>query len=220
MSVRGCNFSDYYDCYSGFKYPFKVQQEPAPKTGRTLLNPIVVNDNKYDKTFKAIDVNNCQASSCVGTTYLSSDPRLYNQGGTWLQLDTPPINAATKLSTLTTDKSLNRYGQGYKSYADVNAGQVLYYIDKNREDTFYAPLFSKNATTVGTMYQDPMGAMKPQYNRIPLEQSSPCLRGGEQYEYCLSFMRDTQAQREDILALQMRKQNEQRYAPRWTNNTD
>ena len=220
MSVRGCNFSEYYDCYQ--HYPFKVQLEPTSKNNIVTINPGVVSEDKLDKTFKPINVKSCPSSSCIGTTYLNSDPRLYNQGGSWLQLDRPPLNASIKLNTLTLDKSLNRYGQSYTSYADINAGQILYYVNKNTEDAFFEPLFSKKAVSVGTMYQDPMGAMKPQYDRIPIKQSNPVIDNkgacGETDEYCLSFMRDTQFQREDMLARQMRKSNQQRYEPRWTNN--
>lgn len=219
MSVRGCNFSEFYDCNP--RRLFKVQQEPHNKSGRILLNNSVISQEKHDPTFEAINVKDCPSSSCVGTTYLNSDPRLYNAAAaTWLQLDRPPLNASTKLNTLNKNKSLDYYGQNYKSYADINAGQYLYYIDKDREDVLYPPLFSKKATVVGTMYKDPMGAMKPQYDRIPNEQqdhailNNPCdVTGG----YCLSYMKDTQAHREDLLSLQMRKRNEQRYAPRWTN---
>lgn len=213
MSTRGCNFSEYYDCNP--KHVFKMKKIPSKQTGRTVLNPGVVSDNKFDPTFRAINTK-----GCPGTTYLNSDPRLYNQGGTWLQLDRPPITSYTKLSTLTTDKSLDRYGQGFTSYADVNAGQYMYYISKNREDAFYEPIFNSKATSVGTMYKDPMGGMKPQYDRIPDNQLNPILSNDERddNEDCLTFVRDTQSHREDIMSLQMRKRNEQRYAPRWTNN--
>ena len=76
-----------------------------------------------------------------------------------------------------------------------------------------------------------MGAMKPQYDRIQQNKCnissehltettnstnsiSTCNKGEE---YCLSWMKDSQNHREDLLARQMRKRNEQRYAPRWTN---
>ena len=218
MSVRGCNFSDYYDCYH--KHVFKVQKEPLQKSGNVLLNPSAVSIDKFDDRYKAINEKKCPASSCVGTTYLNSDPRLYNVGGTWLQLDRPPLNSAVKLSSLNTDKKLNFYGQGYTSYADVNAGQYVYYVSKDIEDAFYKPLFTKKGTSIGTLYQDPMGAMKPEYDRIPDEQYNPVLTNKEcntEDEYCLTFMRDTQFQREDILARQMRRRNQERWEPRWTN---
>ena len=212
MSVRGCM---YKDCYSN--NPFKVQPEPVTKYGHIILNPDVTCKDKFDKTFEEISVKNCPSSACIGTTYSSSDPRLYNKNGSRLQLDTPPLNASVKLSSLTTDKSLNHYGQGYKSYSDIKSGQILYYISKDREDTFYKPLFSREATAVGTLYKDPMGSIKPHYDRIPVEQYNTTKLCGESDKYCLSFMKDTQFHREDILSRQMSKQNTQRYEPRWTN---
>lgn len=218
MSVRGCIFSESYDCNP--QRQFKVQQEPTDKSGYILLNKSVVSSEKYDKTFKSINVKNCPKSSCTGTTFLSSDPRLYNAAAaTWLQLDKPPLNSTIKLNTLTTNKDLDRYGQGYKSYADINAGQYLYYIGKNIEDVFFEPLFSKKATMLGTLYQDPMSVIKPQYDRIPNEKqdhailTNPCDVSGE---YGLSYLKDTQFHREDILARQMNRNNQERYAPRWT----
>ena len=218
MSVRGCNFSEYYDCDP--TRPFKVQQEPTNKSGIILLNPSAVSYDKFDQTFRAINEKDCPQSSCVGTTYLNSDPRLYNAAAaTWLQLHSPPLNSTPKLNTLTTDKSLNCYGQGYTSYADVNAGQCVYYINREQEDAFFGPNFSKKATTVGTMYKDPMGALKPQYDRIPNEKFDPILGDPCDVadEYCLSFMKDTQFHRDDLISRQMRKRNEQRYAHSWTN---
>lgn len=223
MSVPGCTYSKYYDCYP--KRVFKIQQEPVTREefnsdGSPILNQASVGDNKFDQTFKVINSETCPRSSCRGVTYLNSDPRLFNAaGGTWLQLDRPPIVTTTKLKDLTTDKSLNNYGKGYKSYNDVDAGQIIYYINKDFQDAFYEPLFSKKATAIGTMYKDPMGNMRPQYDRIPNEKydpilGNPCDSAGE---YCLSWMKDTQFHREDLLARQMRSDNETRFAPRWTN---
>ena len=218
MSVRGCVFSEFYDHYNTSL--FKVQQELSKtKSGHELLNPSVVADDKHDSTFKAINVKDCPQSACLGTTYLNSDPRLYNAAAvTWLQLDRPPRNSSIKLNTLNTDKSLDNYGQGYKSYKDVNAGDILYYIGKDREDAFYQPIFSNNATTVGTLYKDPMGGMLPQYTRIPDKKFNPVL--GDTCDVsgndCLSFLKDSQIHREDIISHQMSTINKQRYAPRWT----
>jgi hypothetical protein len=205
MSIRGCNFSNNNNIYP--KSPFKVQIEPTCKYGKMLLNPSILDSKKLDNTFIPINYKDGE------TTYISNDPRLYNQEGTWLQLDKPPMNSSIKLSTLNNDKSLNRYGQGYTSYSDINSGQILYYISKDTEDTFYEPLFSNKLNTIGTMYQDPMGSMKPQYDRV---QNRSVI---ENDEYCLSFMKDTEFHREDILSLQMRRKNQERYAPRWTNIT-
>ena len=219
MSVTDCNFSDYFDCYPN--HIIKTQQEPVSgKHGRVILNPGVIGKDKYSRYYNTINAKKCPGSSCPGTTYLNSDPRLYNaMAATWMQLDSPPLESTPKLDTLSTDNSLNRYGQGYKSYADVNAGQILYYIDRQTEDAFYEPLYSTKAKAVGTLYQDPMGAIKPQWERFPNEKYDPIL--GNKYDINgyvgSSFMKDSQFHREDLLALQMRKHNETRYEPRYTN---
>jgi hypothetical protein len=219
MSVTDCNFSDYFDCNP--THVFKTQQEPVSgKHGHHVLNPSVIGNDKHSPYYKEIDAKKCPGSACPGTTYLNSDARLYNAvAGTWLQLDRPPLYSTPKLNTLSTDNSLNNYGKGYKSYGDVNAGQILYYIDKATEDAFYEPLYSTKAMSIGTLYQDPMGAIKPQWERVPNEKYDPIL-GNKCHinEYVgSSFMKDSQFHREDLLALQMRKHNETRYPPRYSN---
>ena len=205
MSVTNCNFSNCNNT-GGI---FKTQEEPVVKQGRILLNNTQGVNKLPPESFNVIDGKKC-SGACPGTTYINSDPRLYNAAAaTWLQLDRPPLDSSLKLSSLNTDKSLNNYGQKYKSYADVNAGQILYYIEKDTEDAFYEPLYSTKAMVVGTLYQDPMGAIKPQWNRYPQSTENSC-------DWGTSFMKDSQFHREDILSLQMRKMNEQRYAPRWS----
>lgn len=215
MSVAGCDFSESFDCNP--RKVFKTQIEPSkpPNEKHIILNPSSRSKDKFYPYFKEISGPN---SSCKGTTYWNSDPRLYNSASvSWLQLDRPPMYSTPKLNTLSTNKKLDGYGQKYRSYNDINTGQVLYYIDKDLENVYFDPLFAKPANMVGTLYKDPMGSMKPDYNRYPIEEYNPATEEVCEFDYNLSFMRDTQYQREDILALQMRKHNQQRYAPRWTN---
>ena len=218
MSIRACQYSPYYDCHS--TRAFKVQEEPTKKHGVYFLNPAIIENDKFAKNFKSINVKSCPRTACNGTTYLNSDARLYNAAGpSFLQLDRPPYDSSVKLSTLPEDKSLDYYGQNYKSYSDINAGHILYYISRDREDAFYEPLFSSDSTTIGVMYKDPMGSMKPQYDRIPKDdynpiRDNPCDVSGK---FNLSWMKDSQFHREDLISKQMRKRNEQRFAPRWTN---
>lgn len=219
MSVPGCNFSNYYECHS--KRPFKIHEEPKNKRviGNYILNPDVYAKNKFDQTMKPINSDECPGSACPGTTYISGDPRLFDAPRSMLlQLDNPPLNSTPKLNTLYDNKKLDCYGQGYKSYSDVTAGQILYYVPHNLEDAFFEPLFSKKAYTVGTMYKDPMGSLKPQYDRVQFDNKDPLQNTCNiKNEYCLSWMDDSQAHREDILSKQMQKINQERYAPRWTN---
>jgi hypothetical protein len=214
MSVKGCDFNPSYDCIS--RQVLNVRQEPESKCGQTILNPDVMAGDKLSSQFKMVE--NCPTSACNGITYTNMDARLLNAAGpTRLQLDRPPLIGTLKLNTLNQNKNLDGYGQNYKSYADINAGQCLYYISHDREDAFYKPLFSTQATIVSALYKDPMGAMKPQYDRIPNKKYDPVLGECGNQNECLSWIRDSQFHREDMLALQMRKRNEQRYAPRWAN---
>lgn len=207
MSVRGCNFQKYVS-----PRVFKSKIEPTDKNGLSVLNPGVVSKDKFDQNMKAINYENCPKTSCPGTTYLNNDPRLYSSvHAEWLQLNRPPLMSNTDIGTLNYNKKLDSYGKNYKSYSDVNAGQVVYYISKDIEDVLYNPLFSEPAHSIGTLYKDPMGAMKPHYDRIPLDPLDPL-----DQEYCLSWMKDSQHHREDILSKQMQKINQTRYAPRWT----
>jgi len=103
--------------------------------------------------------------------------------------------------TLNTDKSLDSYGQNYKSYSDINAGQISYYVNKDSENIFNRQ-FTKNI-----IYQDPMGSMKPSYNSVLEKQSC-------EKDDCFSFIKDTQFHREDIISLQMRRSNQERFIPK------
>jgi hypothetical protein len=218
MSVRGCNFSPYYDCHN--RRQFKLQQEPQNQQGLIVLNKGVVANDKFASGYRKIDSKNCPYTSCNGVTYLNSDPRLYNAAAAdWIQLDSPPFGVTPKLNTLNKNKTLDCYGQNYSAYSEVNAGQVVYYITKDLADAFYEPVFSTKANVVGTVYKDPMGAMKPEYHRIPEETFNPIERDDcdANGDGCLSWINDSQYHRADLISKQMALRNQQRFAPRWTN---
>lgn len=211
LSVRDCEISPYYDCVN--KRLFKFDTEPKEEIGYTYLNKLW--SSSYDPSFEKISCNN-NDKGCK-TVYASTDPRLIDvaRGGQILTLDRPPLNSKIKLDDINTDVKLNCYGQNYKTYSDISEGQINYYIDNSISDAFYKPNFLNKAYSIGTMYKDPMGAMKPQYDRVPKIQKD-CLdtiEGG--YDGGLSWIEDSSEHREDLLARQMRKRNEQRWSPRW-----
>jgi hypothetical protein len=217
MSVRGCQYASNYDCFP--RTLTKVQEEPRNLNGFDILSPEI--PKKLYPYMQKINPD----STCAGVTYINSDPRLYNAyAATWLRLDTPPMYSAQKIDTLPYNNNLYKYGQDYSSYADIDGGNIMYYIDKSIEDPLFNPLFSKKSAEISTLYKDPMGNFKPEYARIPIGQGigeyNPIINNtnteNSTTDYCLSSMRDTQYQREDILALQMRKNNQTRYSSRWT----
>jgi hypothetical protein len=219
MSVKGCNFSPYYNCYD--EKAFKLQQEPNNTHGKVVLNKGVVGPEKFNKLFYQIDPNKCSGSRCNTVTYVNSDARLLNaaNGSERLQLNRPPLDSSVKLNTLTTDKKLDCYGQNYKSYSDVNAGSVMYYMSNDISSALFSPVFASKVEVVGSVYKDPMGNMLPQYTRYPKPvnfiERDPCTSKGQ---VGLSWLNDSQYQREDIISKQMSIRNKQCYEPRWTNN--
>jgi len=195
-----------------YDYPrlFKSAIEPVHKKGIDILNPKATYASDFQK-FKYPNDKQCS------TVYLSTDPRLFNVPYSQvLPLDRPAQDDSVKLNTLYTDPNLTRYGQGYSTYSDINAGQITYYIDKSQEDAFYEPNFTTSARMEGVLYKDPMSSMKPQYNRYPLKCNNHLNTDRNNYEGGLSWIADSLEHRQDLLALQMRKRNEQRFSPRWT----
>jgi hypothetical protein len=211
MSIPNCDFKNFNECYTSKN--FRNNIEPAQKSGYTYLNfknlsPAV------SKEFTKIECPDNQGG--CKTVYASMDPRLINvPHAQSLTLDRPPQDESMLLSQIYGEE-LRNYGKGYRTYADIKEGQYQYYIDKSREDPFYSPLFATSANVNGSVYKDPMGALKPSYERTPLISIDYLNTKNNNYTGCLSWIRDSTEQREDILSKQMYKINQQRYEPRWT----
>ena len=207
LSLTGCIKPKFFECYD--KSIFRTDIEPRNDSGYIELNPELV-ENAYDKTFHKYDCPN------KGIIYASNDPRLISNqhNGQLLTLDVPPQTASVSLNDIYNEK-LTNYGKHYTSYKDINGGSVSYYIDNSLRDPFNQPVFSKSARVFGTMYKDPMGAIKPQYDRQPLTGFNPMDTKNKRYYGDLSFIQDTCESREDLISRQMRKQNQQKFSSRW-----
>lgn len=212
MSVRDCKVPSAFECYD--KIPFRNDIEPQDKKGYKVLNSLASAQN-MSKDFQRFECSGQQG--CPKVQYASKDPRLISvpHGGQVMTLDRPPYDSSVKLSQVATDKHLDAYGQNYSGYSDINAGHYTYYINRSREDPFYPPNFTISANAIGTLYQDPMGAIRPQYTRKPLKCNNPLNTKKDHYDGGLSWIQDSTEHREDLLSYQMRKRNEQRYEPRW-----
>ena len=216
LSVPDCKVSDHFECYD--RHTISTHIEPQDKSGISYINPEVYSKS-YSQSF-AIQPNCYKGDSCNTCPEIqfgSWDPRTWSAThNQYLTFDRPPLESTPKLKNIY-DKDMKGYGQSYGTYNDITAGNIIYYTDKSREDAYYKPLFSQPVEVSTNLYQDPMGAIKPEYPRtIPYENpmTSPSCDVGEN-EYCLSFIKDTQRHREDILSAQMAKRNSQRWMPRW-----
>ena len=213
MSVKNCDFDKkYWNCFD--TKPFRADIEPVDKRGRYPINPSVLTD-KYSKGFATVS-----SPGEYKQVTAPFDGRIIDnaRGKLLMRFHNPPIDGSVPLDKIYTDPILNDYGKHYRTYSDVNSGQILYYNDASIEDPFFGPNFVSSAWTDGYLYKDPMGAMKPQYLRTPVRNDNPIGSIRNNYEGDLSWMQDSLSHRQDIMGLQMRKANEQRWMPRWNNS--
>ena len=170
-----------------------------------LINPETITQS-YAKHYHQVE------SPCGGTAVVSNDPRLSSafHNGQVLTLDTPPVTGGVRLKDVYTLPSLKNYGRQYNTYKDIKAGQIVYYIDESIQKPYFSPVFSNESIDVDDVYIDPMGSFRPVYKRMPIKHDNK-----EGYEGCLSSIEDTGEYREDLIALQMRKINRQKYSSRW-----
>lgn len=95
----------------------------------------------------------------------------------------------------------------YNYYSEIKGGYITYFPNRRPiEDVFSAPVFSNNSTIVSKPYVDPMGSFKPEYTRVETKNNN---------KHMLTFLQDTNEQREEILGLRLRKINQNMYEPRW-----
>jgi hypothetical protein len=133
-----------------------------------------------------------------------ADARLVDAGRDYRQeLDIKPIQVYYDLihDNVSQNPDLNGYGKNYKGYSSVSGGQIQYYIDKEQANPFFRPVYASTTNTVGYTYKDPMDSVKPQFEKAYPKESFTGL----------SWLDDSCSFRDDITALQQRKNNEQRY---------
>jgi hypothetical protein len=217
MSVRNCNFSKYYDCVN--TKLFKNQIEPKVGDKYTFLNSEGISQ-QYDKRFIGIDPKITRSYDNIVYIPKENDSRIFSSthGGEVMALDRPPISSNITEKTIYTDPTFKEYGKMYGDYNDIKAGQILYYLDESIQDTLYKPLFINSANIDGIMYKDPMGSFKPQYNRTPVKIPNLLETTHNNNHGELTWLRDSQETREDLLASQMNRNNKNKYSSRWTGN--
>lgn len=211
LAVNACNIPNYFNLFNTAE--FGKDTEPVEESKIYSLNPQVYS-TKYSPDFGEFQQK--MPKGCCEPTYMSRDPRLYSPTRyEYLPLDRPPINGNVKLKDVY-DKQYDNYGCGFTPYENIRDGQIEYYIDKSISKALYTPVFSEPSKVDKVLYRDPMGAMKPQYTRSAIFNTmNPTTTIRDDYPSCLSFLQDTQSYREDIMSYQQRKNNQQRWEPRW-----
>lgn len=138
-------------------------------------------------------------------TYTSLDPRLKDvlRGGYSMELNLPVYDANWKTFHRNGDNQVN--AQEYRSYKDLHGGQVTYYVDDYLTQPYFSPNYQIRSTIAPRVFVDPMGSVKPEYNRRPIMQRASYLS-----DY--TFDQDQIGFREDIMSLQSRKRDQQDFS--------
>lgn len=132
--------------------------------------------------------------------WTSNDPRLalpYREGDRFV-LDQPPYHADVTEETLYAPRPLYRTGGG-KRYDELQ-GQQYYYVNPSLARPFIPELFDEPSTIVKRIYVDPMSVSKAEYVR------HSAIHPETQR---LSWITDSQFQRQDIMARQAWRRNQQ-----------
>uniref|UniRef100_A0A6C0KSA1 Uncharacterized protein n=1 Tax=viral metagenome TaxID=1070528 RepID=A0A6C0KSA1_9ZZZZ len=165
--------------------------------GYTYLNERGVEQSPFFKSGKS-SLNMPVEQSKVNDARLNDTTRNYIQ-----ELDIKPIQVYYNLinDNISHNPELKNYGKNYKGYSTVTGGQIQYYIDNQQTEPFDRPIYGATTKAVGYMFKDPMDAVKPQFEKEYANNSFTSL----------SWLDDSTAHRDDIIALQQRKHNEQKY---------
>lgn len=191
-----------YNCDKNCYNPvFKNGIQPS-KCGFTYINPEV-----YQQNFAPDFYITKQCPEISFTT--NYDGRLIDvPRGFQMVLDRPPTIGSVPLTDVYTDPTLISYGQNYKTYSDITAGQILYYTDDKFSNPFFNPNFTNNAKVEGEVSFNPMDGLEVNYKR------TPCVKPNNKTG--LSWMNDSNYQREDIMSSQTSQIRQYDWTPRYT----
>jgi hypothetical protein len=145
-------------------------------------------------------------AQCDGRSVVKgSNPRLYEPvRGQWLLLDRPNLTGEVCVGDVPKDQIytpfIKQYGGQYSDYSQIVGGQVQYWVPKC-VNVFEPPVFTNSAVVSSGMFVDPMGVVKPQYDRYPVP--NPC----DENAYYSSTL-DQIKYRENLMASQLAKPNQ------------
>lgn len=201
-----------YNCDKKFyNKDFKDDLEPSLKCGFTYLNPQAYQD-KVAWDFE--NRKDCCLQDSPGdektkyNTFTSTDPRLIDvPRALKMSLDRPPMDSSVKLNEIYCNETLLGYGKNYRTYSDIDGGQILYYTDDKFSDVFFNPVFSTPSKVTGDISFDPMGGLEINYNR------KPCVKP---IQMCgLSWLNDSNSWREDLTGIYNGQIREYDWNPRF-----
>ncbi len=192
---------------------FASQHQPVKETSTPRIYPLNKMGLRLDATAIPVKthMNNCKQGWIHQNPITFDSPR-----GIQTVFNAPPLVGSVNVGNVCHDEiytpEFSKYGKGYRNYMDISSGQIIYYMDDATRHPYINPVFSTPAYVNSTLFVDPMGQVKPQYDRVPAVDYS----WNKPYtDACDSFSHDQLEFRQDIISRQQRKNNQQRFEYRF-----
>jgi hypothetical protein len=210
LSIDDCDYNN--DQYCARK-PFLCSGVPCCDGGGVdVLNPELYVENA------ANDFVRVDKSACGRKGWTSEDARLKNPrtGNIPLVLDKRPLDMSVGEHDVYTQKCED-FKTGFTPYKDIKKGQITYYVDRDIAPPFTSPNFENCASVTGYNWVTPMNGIWPRYERKPLKCRNYLETDTCRCDYLggLSWIEDSNEQRENIMASQMDKINRMKWESRW-----
>lgn len=195
------------------RYPRPIQTSVQPRTMPYNGHPLFLNARTGDilrDNFIKVE------SPCGGgDAYQGCTPLLKNamRGGEALILDEPP-RTHSKCTPYSDDglytSAQTGIGCKYSSYADIDFGQLQYYVSDTANTVYTSPAYAIPSTVHHVLKRDPMDMPYMEFERIPAASYH-----WDDSKDISSFIYDTAMHREDLMSRQQSKTLEQDFSARW-----
>jgi hypothetical protein len=124
-----------------------------------------------------------------------------------LILDKPAAVGNVDMDLVSTFDNSN-YGAHYRTYSDIQNGQIGYYVDPALSQPFEYPVYTLSSHVDKLIRKDPMDSVKPEYILRPIVSTLYNVSNDQQ-------TRDTLLFREELMSRQQNKNNRTRWTNRW-----
>ena len=120
-----------------------------------------------DPTFYQVK---CNSGKCNQVKYMKdNDPRLINnKTGDRIYLDRP---AQVSEVTDVYGEELRNYGKNYRTYQDINSGDITYYVAHQNREQNHFPIYTMETNNIKIIREDPMGGFVPEYKKTRITRS-------------------------------------------------
>ncbi len=187
---------------NGFEYKVNNLYDPMNERRQNInfLNKIGLNQMPDYKI-----VNNGNGGKGV---FYPSDGRVIDSVRDMKTILDKPAETGSVDMNLVYKFNNRNYGGPYKTYSNINNGQISYYVDSSISQPFFSPVYTLSSNVDKTIFKDPMDSVKPQYYKNPVTSTMHHVSDDQ-------FTRDQLFFREDLMSRQQNLYNRTSWVNRW-----